>query len=271
MTDLGTLGGNTSVAYGINDSGHVVGYSLTAGYASRAFLYDADGMTDLNTLIPPGSGWTLLQAADINELGQIVGHGMIGGQKHACLLKPDSDGDGVADDEDSCPNDPEKTEPGICGCGVPETDTDGDATPDCIDGCDHDARKIEPGVCGCGVPDDDVDDDGIFGCVDNCPEHANADQADCNSNGIGDVCEIAAGTSTDCNTDGLPDECDVVESLDQEAVPPGGGYTGTHVGYHPFGYEQEAGQTFTAGRAGTLTMWPCTCVRAPIRSRPESS
>jgi len=34
---------------------------------------------------------------------------------------------------DNCPNDPNKTEPGICGCGVADTDSDGDGTPDCND------------------------------------------------------------------------------------------------------------------------------------------
>ncbi|MFH0905217.1 MAG: hypothetical protein V1826_00640 [bacterium] len=32
---------------------------------------------------------------------------------------------------DNCPNDPNKTQPGICGCGTPDTDTDGDGTLDC--------------------------------------------------------------------------------------------------------------------------------------------
>ncbi len=40
--------------------------------------------------------------------------------------------------EDLCPDDPNKTEPGICGCGVPDTDTDGDGAADCIDLDDDD-------------------------------------------------------------------------------------------------------------------------------------
>ena len=45
----------------------------------------------------------------------------------------DSDGDGVPDVHDNCPNDANKIEPGICGCGVPDTDSDADGTPDCIE------------------------------------------------------------------------------------------------------------------------------------------
>jgi probable HAF family extracellular repeat protein len=80
MTDLGTLGGNSS-ANGINDSGQVVGFSsLSSGGSSwYAFLYDKDkGMIDLGTLIHPdqnGNVWTLGNARDINNNGQIVADG----------------------------------------------------------------------------------------------------------------------------------------------------------------------------------------------------
>ena len=45
-------------------------------------------VTDLNTLIPPDSGWELQSAEDINNAGQIVGAGTIHGQHHAFLLTP---------------------------------------------------------------------------------------------------------------------------------------------------------------------------------------
>jgi Concanavalin A-like lectin/glucanases superfamily len=54
---------------------------------------------------------------------------------------------------DCCPNDPLKTQPGQCGCGVPDTDTDGDGVADCRDGCPKDRTRTAPGTCGCGVAD----------------------------------------------------------------------------------------------------------------------
>jgi probable HAF family extracellular repeat protein len=88
MTDLGTLGGS-SFAYGINDSGEIVGYSWpTSGENTQAFLYMNGMMIDLNSLIPSGSGWQLLEAYGVNNAGQIVGEGLFNGQYHAFLLDP---------------------------------------------------------------------------------------------------------------------------------------------------------------------------------------
>lgn len=50
----------------------------------------------------------------------------------------DSDGDGVCDADDLCPTDPQKTEPGICGCDISDWDTDGDSVADCWDRCPAD-------------------------------------------------------------------------------------------------------------------------------------
>jgi pimeloyl-ACP methyl ester carboxylesterase len=57
--------------------------------------------------------------------------------------------------------------------------------------------------------DNDSDGDGIRDGLDNCPSIANPQQEDCDGNGIGDVCDIFAGTHTDCNGNGIPDSCDL--------------------------------------------------------------
>jgi hypothetical protein len=45
-------------------------------------------MLDLNSLIPSGSSWDLLEAYGINNAGQIVGEGLLNGQSHAFVLDP---------------------------------------------------------------------------------------------------------------------------------------------------------------------------------------
>ena len=55
----------------------------------------------------------------------------------------------------------------------------------------------------------DIDGDGIPNKQDNCPAHANPAQADCDGNGVGDVCAIATGQSSDCEGNGVPDECQI--------------------------------------------------------------
>ncbi len=124
ITDLGTLGGTQSAAYAINDLGQVTGWAHTASEATHVFLWSGGKMTDLgtfgldpvgeavnnhgvivgqsgvgawvwsggtfqnlNSLIPPGSGFTLDNATAINDNGQIVANGYNAqGQEHAFLL-----------------------------------------------------------------------------------------------------------------------------------------------------------------------------------------
>lgn len=81
----------------------------------------------------------------------------------------DSDGDGAADCEDNCTADPQKQQPGICGCGVPDLDSDNDGTYDCSDTCPLDPAKVTPGKCGCSFSDVDSDGDAVPDCDDLCP------------------------------------------------------------------------------------------------------
>jgi probable HAF family extracellular repeat protein len=92
MTDLGGLGGVLGcAAYDINSLDQIVGSSSTVSSPNqrRAFLCQNGVMVDLNTLLPAGSGWTLIQADAINDAGQIVAFGFSPpGTSNACLLTP---------------------------------------------------------------------------------------------------------------------------------------------------------------------------------------
>lgn len=90
MRDLGTLGGDSSLAEAINASGQVVGESTRlGGTTNHAFVYRDGTMVDLNSYISANSGWTLIETArTINDSGQIVGQGTINGETHAYLMTP---------------------------------------------------------------------------------------------------------------------------------------------------------------------------------------
>ena len=93
----------------------------------------------------------------------------------------DGEGDGVGDVCDNCPNDENGDQTDTDGDqagDVCDGDDDNDGTPDDQDGCSLDAAKTEPGICGCGLPDSETDGDGIADCFDNCPDASNLDQAD---------------------------------------------------------------------------------------------
>ena len=231
---------------GLNGTGNVVG--------SWSFSPNTSGPSGntYNTWSPSSSAWTV-GARSIRFTGSANYWGL---DNITFVNCPDADGDGTSDCTDGCPNDPAKTAPGICGCGVADTDTDGDGTADCNDGCPADANKTAPGICGCGVADTDTDGDGTADCNDGCPADANktapgicgcavadtdtdgdgtADcndncvlianpgQEDCNGNSIGDTCDIASGQALDCNGNSIPDSCDISSGTsadgDSDGIP----------------------------------------------------
>jgi probable HAF family extracellular repeat protein len=87
LTDLGTLGGAQSYAYGINGTGTIVGSSwMTGNLVMHGFVDIGGVMIDLNQLLPLNSGWTIDAAYGINDSGNIVGTGTLNGQSYALEL-----------------------------------------------------------------------------------------------------------------------------------------------------------------------------------------
>jgi len=84
----------------------------------------------------------------------------------------DRDHDGIANNKDSCPDEPEDFDGFMDDDGCPDPDNDNDGVSDHLDNCpdkpeDHDGFQDED-----GCPDPDNDGDGIVDSRDNCPDEA---------------------------------------------------------------------------------------------------
>jgi outer membrane protein OmpA-like peptidoglycan-associated protein len=106
------------------------------------------------------------------------------------LLK-DTDGDGITDDQDKCPNEAGPKENGGC----PDKDRDGDGIIDRKDKCPDQAGPPERDGC----PEEDRDHDGIVDSKDKCPDDAEDKDGFEDADGCPDL---------DNDKDGIPDDKD---------------------------------------------------------------
>lgn len=111
---------------------------------------------------------------------------------HGCLVDEvgcpkDADGDGVCDGLDACPDTPKGCPVDARGCPL---DSDGDGVIDCKDTCPSTPKGATVDANGCPK---DTDGDGVFDGVDRCPDTkkgCRVDAAGCPMDGDGDgVCD----------------------------------------------------------------------------------
>ena len=84
-------------------------------------------------------------------------------------VRPDKDGDGIPDDVDKCPNEPEDKDGFQDDDGCPDPDNDGDGIPDALDKCPNEPEDFDGFQDQDGCPDPDNDGDGIPDKIDKCP------------------------------------------------------------------------------------------------------
>lgn len=128
----------------------------------------------------------------------------------------DSDGDGIKDANDNCPDafNPDQADSDGDGsgdaCDEPEVvDSDGDGVPDDSDNCRYDTNPDQADSDGDGTGDAcdrdspeplyDLDGDGTSDWRDNCPGVHNPDQRNSDGDLLGDACDPRPDT-----WDGLP-------------------------------------------------------------------
>jgi probable HAF family extracellular repeat protein len=81
VVDVGTIGGTTTIATAINESGWVTGYATTGDGASHAFLWDGSEMRNLGTF-----GGTVSYGSAINSSGWVTGFATITGNTQYAFL-----------------------------------------------------------------------------------------------------------------------------------------------------------------------------------------
>jgi probable HAF family extracellular repeat protein len=87
----GSTGGNNTNPIGVGAIGRAAAVrtrGIGDTYVAHAYLYSNGKMHDLNSAIDSTSGWELVQAVNINDIGQIVGFGLLNKRIHAFLLTP---------------------------------------------------------------------------------------------------------------------------------------------------------------------------------------
>ncbi|MDF1818860.1 MAG: OmpA family protein [Immundisolibacteraceae bacterium] len=98
-----------------------------------------------------------------DEFAAAAGGAIVGGTLCALFGDKDSDGDGVNDSKDQCPNTPSGVAVDSKGC---PTDLDGDGVADYLDACQGTPRGTKVDAKGCPL---DSDGDGVADSKDQCP------------------------------------------------------------------------------------------------------
>ena len=82
---------------------------------------------------------------------------------------PDNDKDGIPDKNDKCPNEPEDKDGFEDADGCPDPDNDADGIPDVDDKCPNEPEDKDGFEDADGCPDPDNDKDGVLDAADKCP------------------------------------------------------------------------------------------------------
>lgn len=114
------------------------GTSATAGTSARTGGATSTGGTSARTGGTSSTAGTSARTGGTSSLG---GSRSTGGVSS-------TGGSGATD---LCPNDPNKTTPGTCGCGVADTDADGDSVADCNDICPNNPQISKAGTISFSV------------------------------------------------------------------------------------------------------------------------
>jgi OOP family OmpA-OmpF porin len=187
--------------------------------AAKRLVEGSAGQVCIYTVLVGNSSWgerLLKRVADASDCGgmflaeDLLGSAAMGNFVEKTLLAPDSDGDGVPDHLDKCPDTPRGTPVDASGCS---RDSDGDGVPDHLDECPGTPKGVKVDKRGCPI---DSDGDGVPDSDDRCPGTPRGVKVD------------KRGCPLDSDGDGVPDHLDKCPGtprgvpVDETGCPPEG-------------------------------------------------
>ncbi|MFH1437178.1 MAG: OmpA family protein [Pseudomonadota bacterium] len=154
---------------------------------------------DSGLALTGGLGMGIIGAVGVPRVRSFLGLAYAPPEKKPQPVIPDTDGDGILDPDDQCPEDPEDPDGFEDEDGCPDLDNDKDGIPDKEDECPDDAEDKDEFEDEDGCPDPDNDKDGIPDKEDECPNEPEDKDDFEDENGCPDP---------DNDEDGIPDEKD---------------------------------------------------------------
>ena len=203
--------GTVVPALGIYDDGEQISISAIPAEEYNFLKWSGDATGDANPLVMTISSNTKIIAefALVDTDGDGIGdnldkcpntpEGEIVDATGCASSEVDSDGDGVTDDLDLCPDTPANTEVDEDGCSDFQKDKDGDGVPDDLDLCPDTTANAEVDEDGCADFQKDTDGDGVPDDQDICTD--TPPNAEVNEDGCADF-------QRDTDGDGLTDDLD---------------------------------------------------------------
>ena len=173
--DIYGVAGASGVYWSTPDQGSETDFAVNYGGGVKLYLTEKLALTgDYRMFQVPSALQTITEnVAGIIPDETLWSHSMTGGISYY-FGKKDSDGDGVKDGDDACPDTPAGVEVDAAGCPV---DSDGDGVADYQDRCPNTPAGARVNSEGCPL---DSDGDGVFDGLDRCPNTPAGAQVDAN-------------------------------------------------------------------------------------------
>ena len=183
-----------------NDNAIIKSKPVSEDLSAASFNYEL-GMkifVSENSTINFGAGEFLSKTDKLDGItagshNDVVFYGMVGVSITFGGHPADTDGDGVPDSEDICPDTPEGVKVDRGGCPL---DSDDDGVPDYLDECSNTPAGVRVDLSGCPV---DSDKDGVPDYLDKCPDTPPGVKVD------------SAGCPEDLNKHMVPDSSELNE------------------------------------------------------------